>query len=535
VRDADGEWVAAAGALDPGRLHAVRLPSGAHITIAFYDGALSHAIAFDRTLLDDGTRLAATVAARARTTDGPTLLVLATDGETFGHHHRFGEMALARALHDLAAEPGVNVGGLGAFVAAHGLDPAALPEVEIVSPSSWSCSHGVERWRANCGDVTGGEPHWNQRWRAPLRAMVDLLVARASAAYAEAAVAIVDDPWAVRDAYGTVVDDDLPTRETFVRAAARDAHLDRATVHRLLGLLEMQRHLLFAQSSCAWFFADCAGIETAITLHHAARVVELVRDLTGHDLDPEIATALAPMQSNDPDAGDGRALWRAATAAAVTPARAAAGWAATALAGAPTDRLGALRFDVADIERSDDRTTLDAVVTVVDEAVGGATTVSVAARLDGHRIIVDAGGRLGLADLPRDARMTVIDAWWCELRDRPRSPRVDEVRSLLAAIADAGEAPDAERLDAVLRRLAPGVAQRAVADPEGGLADLAFLVDTFPGSLPARVRWTAQNAVLRARDDVLPTWADRTDAEAAAGRAALARAAAGLGVAVPAD
>src|SRR5690606_33115864 len=102
VRDDTGEWVPATGVLEPTRLYAAHLPSGATMTIVFYDGALSHAIAFDRGLLDDGTRLAETVAARAEAADAPALLVLATDGETFGHHHRFGEMALARALHDLA-------------------------------------------------------------------------------------------------------------------------------------------------------------------------------------------------------------------------------------------------------------------------------------------------------------------------------------------------------------------------------------------------------------------------------------------------
>lgn len=531
VRDDHGEWVIATGVIDPTRPHVAHLPSGRSITICFYDGALSHAIAFDRTLLDDGARLAEAVAARARATEGPACIVLATDGETFGHHHRFGEMALARALHDLADEPGVTVGGLGAALAEAG---DALPEVEVASPSAWSCAHGVERWRADCGDVTGGEPHWNQRWRTPLREAVDLLVDRAGAAFAAAAAELVADPWAVRDAYGEVVDADLGDRQEFVRLHLQRPDPDGTAVLRMLGLLEMQRHLLFAQSSCAWFFADCAGIETAITLHHAARTVELVRDLCSVDLDPAIAAALTPMQSNDPAAGDGAALWRAARSAAIGPAAVAAGWAATALVGAPMGRLGALRLEPDDVGLTDDRSTLTAVVTVVDEATGATTAEPVTARLAGTELTVDAGRRFALADLPRDARVTVLTVWWRALADRAEPPTAAELRALVATTASAGEAPDPDRLEIALLRAAPAIVHGAAEDPAGGLDDLAFLVAATHGSLPYRARWTAQNAVLAARDTVLPTLQSRTDPEATAWRTAFIETAALLAVAVDA-
>ena len=531
VRDDHGEWVHATGVIDPTRPHVAQLPSGRSITICFYDGALSHAIAFDRTLLDDGARLAEAVAARVRATEGPACIVLATDGETFGHHHRFGEMALARALHDLAEEPGVTVGGLGAALAEAG---DALPEVEVASPSAWSCAHGVERWRADCGDVTGGEPHWNQRWRAPLREAIDVLVDRAGAAFEAAAVELVADPWAVRDAYGEVVDAGLDEREAFVRARlrtpAQDDDAESAAVLRMLGLLEMQRHLLFAQSSCAWFFADCAGIETAITLHHAARSVELVGDLCGVDLDSAIAGALAPMQSNDPDAGDGMALWRAARAAAIGPDAVAAAWAATALVGTPLHRLGALRIQAEDVVFADEPSALTAVVSVVDEATGATAAVPIRARLLGTDLVVDAGRSFTLADLPRDARVTVLTVWWHGLADREAPPTAAELRALVAATTAAGEVPDPDRAETALLRAAPAIVHRAAEDPASGMDDLAFLVAATHGSLPARVRWTAQNAVLAARDHVLPTMQSRPDPEALAWCTAFLDTAAALGV-----
>ncbi|MFA5883993.1 MAG: DUF3536 domain-containing protein [Acidimicrobiia bacterium] len=531
VRDADGAWVAATGALDPARPYLARLPSGRAITVCFYDGALSHAIAFDRTLLDDGARLADAVAARAETVAGPALVVVATDGETFGHHHRFGEMALARALHDLSERDGITVGGLGAFLDAH----PAVDEVEIASPSAWSCAHGVERWRADCGDVTGGEPHWNQRWRAPLRDAIDLLASRAGDCYETAAGEIVDDPWAARDAYGDVVDGSLAEREAFARTQTRDADPDTATVARLLGLLELQRHVLFSFSSCAWFFADCAGIETLISLHHAARVVELVRALTGVDLDGEVETALAPMQSNDRDAGDGPSLWRAARAAAVTPAHVAAWWGAQALVGVATPQVGRLRVaahDVVSEGPADAPTAVTAAVVVVDEATGTPTRHAVVARADGAHLTVSVGERrFALADLPADPRTTVVAAWWHRLLDAPEPPSVAAVRALVEAGEAAAVTPDRELVEAALLRVAPAAVHRAADAPVDGLADLAFVVDALAGALPSRLRWTAQNALLAARDHTLPGMQARDDEAAACWRGAYSRAAELLAVA----
>jgi len=531
VRDADGEWIPATGALDPAYPYLARLPSGRTITVCFYDGALSHAIAFDRTLLHAGGRLADAVAARAATVDGPALVVVATDGETFGHHHRFGEMALARALHDLADRDGMTVGGLGAFLDAH----PAVDEVEIASPSAWSCAHGVERWRADCGDVTGGEPHWNQRWRAPLRDTIDLLAARAGECFETAAAEIVDDPWAVRDAYGEVVDADLTERARFARAHLRDPDPDPATVERLLGLLELQRHVLFSFSSCAWFFADSAGIETLISLHHAARVVELVQALTGVDLDAEVEAALAPMQSNDRAAGDGRAQWRAARAAAITPGHVAAWWGAQALVGAATPRVGRLRIDARDVVTDgphDAPTSVAATVAVVDEATGSTTTHAVTARADGADLVVSVGTqRFALADLPADPRTTVVSAWWARLLEAPEPPPVAVVRAVVEAGDAAAVAPDREVVEAALLRVAPAVVHRALDDPAAGLPDLAFVVDALAGALPTRLRWTAQNALLAARDRVLPRMRTRGDEAAAAWCSAFARSAEVLAVA----
>ncbi|GMU78296.1 MAG: hypothetical protein AMXMBFR46_10910 [Acidimicrobiia bacterium] len=458
-------------------------------------------------------------------------------------------MALARALHDLALVPGVTVGGLTAFLAAS----PPVDEVEITSPSSWSCAHGVERWRADCGDVTGGDPGWNQRWRAPLRTALDLLALRTADAYERAAAAIVEDPWATRDAYGAVIDGTLADRRTLVRAHSRSGDPDPESVSRMLGLLEMQRHALLASSSCAWFFADCAGIETRQSLRHAARAVELATALTGEDLAPAMARTLAPMRSNDPTAGDGRRLWGDARGAAVTPERLGAWWAAATLAGVECTRIGRVRIDPRDL-RGAPGTTADvpppgivARVEVTDETTGAVTALDVAGATRDARLVIGVGPpgtlaereptpdpttlaqtlrgdprllRLGLPDLPEDARRTVLRAWWRQA-GAAGSPTITLLRGLVDATATAGIRLDdehAEQAREVLCRAAVPVIRHATRAPVGGMRNLAFVARALAGDLPPHLRWAAQNALLSAREHTRPAMLARASADPRARR-----------------
>jgi hypothetical protein len=501
VRRAGGEWQSG-DALDTGEVHLVRLPSGGTIRVCFYDGHLSHAIAFDRTLLTRGEQLGAAV--EERISDGRGLVLVATDAETFGHHHRFGEMALARALDDVSRVATARVGGLGALVAA--ID-APDTEVDIVSPSSWSCAHGVERWRADCGDATGGEPHWNQQWRAPLRAAVDLLARRAAEQYEAVAARIVHDPWGVRDAYGDVIDASTDERVAFVRAHTRSDKPSRPTITRMLGLLEMQRHVLLALSSCAWFFSDCAGLETSISLRNAARAVELLRMFGDLDIDAEIAAALAPMQSNEWPELDGRALWRNAVESAFTSMHAAATWAATTLAGAATTQIGRLRIEATGFRHEgpvDAPTSLEATVTVVDDATTQVSSHAVRARATPIDLRVDAGAFFTLADLPIDVRTDVLARLWTRLLARAAPATVQEIRDLTSATSRADVAVDRATLAAVLQRAAAVAIDEAARNPTPGLHDLAFVVDALDGALPPSLRWSAQNVLLDIRENVRP-------------------------------
>ncbi len=309
VRPPGGAWRDVAAA-EPGRVYRCPLPSGRSIDLFFYDGDLSRKVAFDR-LLDDGSGLARLLAAdgaggaRAQASGAPVLRHIATDGETYGHHHRYGDMALAWALSliDRGGHAGARLTTYGQF-RAH--QPATW-EVAIRDGTSWSCAHGVERWRSDCG-CNGGHAGWNQRWRAPLRQALDWLRDRISEVIETAAIGLLRDPWAARDDYVEIILDRDRTDDVLHR------HAGRALVGgerlRALELLELGRHALLMFTSCGWFFDDLAGIETVQILRYAARACELAAHLGAPELEAGLVERLSAATSNRPDVGDGRALWQ---------------------------------------------------------------------------------------------------------------------------------------------------------------------------------------------------------------------------------
>ena len=278
----------------------VRLPSGASVAAFAYDGGIAHGVSFG-DLLENGDRLLARLVS-ALPRDGG-LVHIATDGETYGHHHRFGEMALAYAFDRLEAQNGVRLTNYAAWLD----ENPPEHEAEIVPNTSWSCAHGVERWRSDCGCTTYSKPGWNQAWRAPLRCAVDELDDRLDETYVSRIGGLLRDPWAARDAYIDVVLD----------PAAADSFLDAQSTRQLsaderieaLRLLEMQRHRLLASTSCGWYFADLAGIEAVQVLRYAARAIELAEGFGERGIEEAFVDHVAKAQSNDPGQGNGRSIY----------------------------------------------------------------------------------------------------------------------------------------------------------------------------------------------------------------------------------
>lgn len=276
------EWSAAGnGGIDTTMPYLCRLPSGKAISIFFYDARISHEIAFG-DLLQDGRRFASRLIAAFPPGSSTGLVHVATDGETYGHHRQFGEMALARCLADIASGGHARLTVYGEYLEKH----PPTHEVGILENTSWSCVHGIARWSGGCTCSTGRYPGWSQDWRGGLREAADWLAGRLAGLYMKAGSAYLRDPASARDEYiDLVLDRSGPAVDRFLaRHAVRGfSHEDRVAV---LKLLEMQRHAMLMLTSCGWFFDDISEPGSVQVLRHAARCIQLAGELGGGDLEP---------------------------------------------------------------------------------------------------------------------------------------------------------------------------------------------------------------------------------------------------------
>jgi hypothetical protein len=307
VRAKDGrKWGDVSGdKIDPSRAYQVQLPSRKSIAVFFYDGPISQAVAFEG-LLDNGQRFAdRLLSGFSDTRTWPQMVHIATDGESYGHHHHFGEMALSYALRHIESQKLAELTNYGQFL--ERFPPNHL--VEIFDDSSWSCVHGIERWRSNCGCNTGGHPGWNQEWRAPLRASLDWLRDTLAPLYEEQAKPLLKDPWAARNAYIQVIlDRSDESLASFLAQHATHELNDKERV-AALKLLEMQRHALLMYTSCGWFFDELSGLETVQVIHYAGRALRLAQECCGQPLEDEFKKRLSAAKSNLPEYGDGAQIY----------------------------------------------------------------------------------------------------------------------------------------------------------------------------------------------------------------------------------
>jgi len=285
----------------------VRFDSGVSIAVFFYNGPLSRAIAFEG-LLNSGENLAARLKASFKDSAQPQLVHVATDGESYGHHHKHGEMALAYALRLLEEDKTVRLANYGSFLAQ--FPPEC--EAEIAENTSWSCMHGVERWRSNCG-CNGGRPGYTQAWRAPLRQALDELRDAVVPLTTQEGAKLFRDVWEARDGYiDVVLNREAESREWFFNQYQSHPLSEPERV-RALQLMEMQRHAQLMYTSCGWFFDDISGIETVQVIAYAARVVQLAQELFGEaaaGLEPALLARLAEARSNVATAGDGARIYK---------------------------------------------------------------------------------------------------------------------------------------------------------------------------------------------------------------------------------
>jgi alpha-amylase/alpha-mannosidase (GH57 family) len=293
------------GKIDPTMAYLCDLPSGRTITLFFYDGPISRDIAFG-DLLNNGEAFARRLSSVFNGhRDWPQIVHIATDGESYGHHHRYGEMALAYCLHSIESQNLARIINYGGYLEKH----PPTHWVEIYDRSSWSCIHGVERWKDDCGCHSGMHPGWNQKWRKPLREAMDWLRDVLIPIYEKKGREYFKDPWKARDDYIEVIlDRSVENVEKFIERNTLKEPSREEQVH-LLKLLEMQRNAMLMYTSCGWFFDEISGIETTQVMRYAARTVQLAEEGSDVSIEKKFLQILESASSNIPEFKNGAKIY----------------------------------------------------------------------------------------------------------------------------------------------------------------------------------------------------------------------------------
>ena len=290
------------GELDINQPYSIRLGAGRSINVFFYNGALSQSIAFEN-ILQDGKYFAEKLM-QTDNTDGSQLLSVATDGETYGHHHKFGDMALAFALKYIDDQVDARLTNFAEYLEKF----PPQEEIEIIEKTSWSCAHGVGRWSSNCGCETGGHPEWNQGWRGPLRKALDWFQCRADSIFVEVGKGLFKDPWEARNRYIDIRINRYD-RDTFLAEQCQNS-LDESKKVVVLKLLELQSNAMLMYTSCGWFFNDISGIETEQILLYAGKAIQLAEEISGEVLEPHFLELLELAESNVLEKGNGSQIYK---------------------------------------------------------------------------------------------------------------------------------------------------------------------------------------------------------------------------------
>ncbi len=302
----DGRWIKAeTGSLDTTKPYKVDLGDGKYIHVFFYNGIISPEVAFGKVLSNGDVLFERIKSFFDGGFSEPRLLLIACDGETFGHHHKFAEMALARAIElSLSGKSNCEFMPLYAFLKTH----PVLWEAKIKENTSWSCPHGLGRWLKDCGCKTGGKEGWHQRWRAPLREAMDYLADKIDYFFYGKAEKLFKDIIEAKNKYWRYIIDKEYKKE-FIGKFITDGK-NNLKVSTALKWLELQRMKMYSYTSCGWFFSDISGIETVQILSYASRAIMLLRELAGFDAEPEFLKILKSAKGNTEEYPNGEVVYR---------------------------------------------------------------------------------------------------------------------------------------------------------------------------------------------------------------------------------
>lgn len=307
-QEGDKDWQDVSwGNIDPARSYRYYIKSapGKFIDLFFYDGAISRSVAFDELLKDGNKFIKRLKEGISDCRDYPQLINIATDGESYGHHTKFGDMALSYVLKIRAKDEGFKITNYAEYLDKY----RSNCEVDIKQASSWSCFHGVGRWKEDCGCSTGGHPGWNQKWRKPLRDALDYLRDELIVVFENEGQKYFDNVWDVRNKYINVI---LDRNEMNVKKFQQENFNPDLTDDdkvRAMELLEIQRQAMLMYTSCGWFFSEISGIETVQIMKYAARAMQLAARFTSKNLEEKFLEILSQAKSNIPEFGTGKDIF----------------------------------------------------------------------------------------------------------------------------------------------------------------------------------------------------------------------------------
>lgn len=279
--------------------------SNDYIDLIFYDGNISRAVAFDDVLVSSQNLLTKIFEASDLSSDKPQLISVATDGETFGHHKKHAERTLAYFMKVLVKENKLKIVNLGQYLAEN--KPMYEVQIKEGEGTSWSCPHGVARWKEDCG--CGHIGSWKQTWRKPLRESMNWLRDELIKIYTNYGNNLFKDIWKARNDYIKIIlDNSNSAKNEFFRLNA-SAKLTRKQKDLGTRLLEMQKYSMLMFTSCGWFFSEISGIETVKILQYAARAIEIASEISGINYENKFIEKLSNAPSNMSEFKNGKRVW----------------------------------------------------------------------------------------------------------------------------------------------------------------------------------------------------------------------------------
>ena len=308
-KEGDKDWQDVSwGNVDPARSYRYYIKSapGKYIDLFFYDGAISRSVAFDELLKDGNKFIKRLKEGVSDLRNYPQLVNIATDGESYGHHTKFGDMALAYVLQIKAKDEGFTITNYAEYLDKY----RSNYEADIKQASSWSCFHGVGRWKEDCGCSTGGHPGWNQKWRKPLRDALDYLRDELIKVFEQEGPKYFNkDVWEVRNNYIAVILDRSSLIVSKFQQENFKKDLSDTEKVRAMELLEIQRQAMLMYTSCGWFFSEISGIETVQIMKYAARAMQLAANFSKNDYEKRFLEILSEAKSNIAEYGTGKDIF----------------------------------------------------------------------------------------------------------------------------------------------------------------------------------------------------------------------------------